>query len=258
MVYDVYASGFKAVQATLTIDLNTPKAYSLNLHARTQGVLGKIVPWTGTFSSNGWRTQNDALTVKQHESIGTWKGETEVKTYSYNQNKTFKSLVIKDHDKPAETKTVKPELTDGTTDVLTATLNVLNTIASGQSCDSSAEIFDGKRRFQQIFKHQKNEPLAKTRYNIYEGQTQRCTVEVKPIAGKWHDKPRGWLSIQEQGRNKGTIPTVWMATITEGQPAVPVKVMVKTNYGAFVMHLAEYKNGEDVRIAEKRIKYEQK
>ena len=91
-----------------------------------------------------------------------------------------------------------------------------------------------------MFKEKGTVELKASRWNVYEGSAIECTAEVQPIAGKWHEKPRGWMSIQEQGRERGTIPTVWFAKITEGQPAVPVKVRVKTSYGTLFMHMTKY------------------
>jgi len=78
-------------------------------------------------------------------------------------------------------------------------------------CEGTSLVFDGKRSFEQKFVHEENVELTASKYNIYEGPAAKCTVEVVPKKGKWHSKPRGWLSIQEQGREKGTMPTVWLA-----------------------------------------------
>ena len=56
--------------------------------------------------------------------------------------------------------------------------------------------------------------------------------------------PRGWLSIQEQGRSKGSLPTIWLAKIDKDGPAVPVKLRLKTDYGTLFSHLIDYKNGD--------------
>ncbi|MDB2683131.1 DUF3108 domain-containing protein [Alphaproteobacteria bacterium] len=254
MVYEVYAGGIHAVQATLTMDLSKKAHYDLDLAAKTRGFLGKMAPWHGTFESHGWVMDDGSYKPKLHRSTATWKDEEEIKSYNYGQDGSFKSLMIKDHDKPEEKKTVEDELTQGTTDALTATLTVLQMVGQGQACESESEVFDGKRRFKQTFKSSGEADLIANSYNIFTGKTQKCTVEITPVAGKWHKKPRGWLSIQEQGRDKGTMPTVWMGTLKEGSPAVPVKIMVKTQFGALMMHLAEYQSGEKVLVAEKREK----
>lgn len=190
---------------------------------------------------------------QQHKSVATWRGEEEIKDYAYAKDGTFKSLTIDEHDKPRQTPEIDPIVTDGTTDALTATLLVLENFEKTGKCEGTSLVFDGKRSFEQKFVHKENVQLEASKYNIYEGPAAKCTVEVVPKEGKWHAKPRGWMSIQEQGREKGTMPTVWIASLEEGAPAVPVKVFVKTDYGGMFMHLAEYKGAEKMLVAEKRV-----
>ncbi len=104
-------------------------------------------------------------------------------------------------------------------------------------CEGEADIFDGSRRFTLYFKDRGEVQLEASRYNMYEGAARYCTGEIEPKGGKWHEKPRGWLSIQEQGRKKGTLPSMWMGHVDGLSYAVPVKIMVKTDYGALMMHL---------------------
>jgi len=253
MIYEVYAGGIHAVQSTLEIDMKPKDRYSINMGAKTRGFLGKLAPWVGTFESHGWTFKGGDMRPQQHKSIATWRGEQEVKDYAYKKDGTFKQLVIDDHDSEPEIQDIDATVTDGTTDALTATLLVLENFNKTGQCEGASLVFDGKRSFEQKFTHMENVQLTASKYNIYEGPAAKCTVEVIPKEGKWHDKPRGWMSIQEQGRDKGTMPTVWIAQIKEGAPAVPVKIFVKTDYGAMFMHLAEYQNDEMKLVAEKRI-----
>ncbi len=71
-----------------------------------------------------------------------------------------------------------------------------------------------------------------------------------PLAGKWHAKPRGWLSIQEQGRKLGALPTVWLANMEHGAPAVPVRLRVVTDYGTLYMHVIHYTNDKTAQKIE--------
>lgn len=66
---------------------------------------------------------------------------------------------------------------------------------------------------------------------------------MKPDQGKWRKKPRGWLSIQEQGRQKGALPTIWLGQMGADKTYIPVKIRVKTDYGTLFMHLTSYKTG---------------
>jgi len=203
------------------------------------------VRWKGTFETEGWRNPKTGEARPEiHKSVAYNKDEQEVKEYRYGRDGSFKSYKVKDPENDGSVREVDPELTEGTTDALTATLAVLERIAEGGKCEGSKDVFDGKRRYALIFTETGRVTLEKTRYNVYSGPAAECIVEVKPVAGDWHKKPRGWMSIQEQGRDRGTMPTIWIAEMADGAPAVPVKVRVKTQYGTLFMHLTGYKNAD--------------
>lgn len=254
LVYEVYAGGIHAVQAKLNIEYKKNNRYSLVLNAETRGFLGTLIPWKGTFESHGWIINKNTYRPQLHQSTAGWKDEKDIKKYVYNKDGSFKSLHITDDHSDNELRKVESELTNQTVDALTATLQVLHNYNENQKCEGKSDVFDGKRRFTQSFKHQKETELTRSKYNIAETKAAECVVEVTPVAGAWHKKPRGWMSIQEQGRERGTMPTVWIGKLSENGPAVPLKIRVKTAYGTLFMHLAEYKNNDETLVAEKRVK----
>lgn len=251
MTYEVYAGGINAVQAELDVIYQTQERYRVALAAQTKGFLGKLVPWSGTFETNGWRKPDGTEQPELHKSTAIFDSEEDIKEYNYGKDGSFKSLRVIEAGKDETPESLDDELVQGTTDALTATLNVMQSVAESGKCEGEDEVFDGKRRFKMVFRHVADDMLTPTEYNVYEGQAARCEVEVVPMTGEWHEKPRGWASIQEQGREKGSLPTFWLAKIDEQGPAVPVKLRVKTDYGTLFMHLVEYKNGERVIQAKK-------
>lgn len=249
MTYNVYAGGIHALNAELDIDLTKKGRFSVELFAKTYGLLGSLAPWFGTFETHGWfDKKNREARPELHKSETTWKDELEVKEYKYNKDGSFKGYSVTDEHSDNEPREVEDKLTDQTTDILSATLEMMAQIAAGQECQGKSEIFDGKRRYRLIFDHKKTIDLEKSRYNIYEGSAVECTVRVEPVAGRWHKKPRGWFAIQEQGKKKGSMPTIWLASVSEGEPAVPVKVRAKTQYGTFFLHLTGYET-KDIELA---------
>ncbi|MDH5723280.1 MAG: DUF3108 domain-containing protein [Alphaproteobacteria bacterium] len=246
MNFDVYAGGLHAVKANMTLDYSQYGRYKIFFEAETRGLLGSLAPWSGSFESTGWVMGQDKRQPELHESIAIWRDEKEVKSYNYKRNGTFKNLVTQYTHKKPRVEEPDPELTKNTTDALTATILVLEKVANSGECEGSSAVFDGKRRYELIFRHQRQVMLERTRYNAYSGPAIECTVEVVPIAGAWHKKPRGWLSIQEQGRDRGMMPTVWIAQVTPYAVAVPVRVRVRTAYGTMFMHMSRYQSGHDV------------
>ena len=249
--YDVYAGGIQAVEADMTVDVREEGRYSLVFGAQTRGMLETFVPWKGTFESKGWTMEDGTRRPELHESVAMWRDEREVKSYNYTKNGGFQDIVTTYVGKKPRTRTPDEALTKDTTDVLSATLMVMAQVAKGEGCNGSSEVFDGKRRYELNYKQVRHVHMEATRYNVYSGPAVECTVEVNPLAGAWHKKPRGWMSIQEQGRARGTMPTVWFGKVGANSVAVPVRVRVKTAYGAMFMHLTSYESGDVVLAAKK-------
>lgn len=250
MKYEVYAGGVNAVTADMVVDYTKPERYDMIFSAQTQGVLGALVPWTGSFLASGWATKDGKRIVELHESVAQWRSEHEIKSYHYTKEGGFQNLVTKISHKKDKTEEPDSVLTKGTTDVVTASLKVMEKVARGGNCEGRDEIFDGRRRYALIFKHSRFVMLEPSRYNAYAGPAAECTVEIEPIAGAWHKKPRGWLSIQEQGRERGMMPTVWMAQVKPNTTAVPVRLRVKTAYGTLFMHMTRYESGDTILAVE--------
>jgi Protein of unknown function (DUF3108) len=242
LTYNVYTGGINAIDVTFDMDI-TSKSYTADLTAYTRGFLGKLVPWKGKFKTVGQRS-GDTLIVRSHESISTWKGKDDRAVYKYSPNGTFQSLKLIDDGMNKTPDKIDSVLTKDTTDILTATLNVMMNQKKSESCDGASDIFDSRRRFTLKFSSAGSENLKKSRYNMFNGKAQKCTVEVIPKGGAWSKKPRGWLSIQEQGRKKGSLPTVWTGKIIDHLPPMPVKILIKTNYGTMFLHLVNVDDGK--------------
>jgi len=242
--YNVFAGGIHALKSSLVINEYKNKTYDISMTAKTFGLLGKLAPWEGIFSSKGW-INSDEYIVQEHISSHIWKGESEAKTYRYNKDKSFVGFGEAHAQEDVVLKQADHDLTHGTSDALTATLNMLSYAAAQNKCEGSVDVFDGKRRFSLVFTPKAEEVLTASAYNAYSGNAIQCTAEVTPKGGAWHKKPRGWLSIQEQGRERGTLPTIWIAQLNDNMPAMPVKVRVKTSYGTLFMHMTSYEAVQD-------------
>jgi hypothetical protein len=243
MKYDIYAGGFHVVSAGLDVDLSQKTRYLLRLSAFTHGMLAKLAPWHGVFQTKGWYDPKKSFPQPElHFSDTTWRDEQELTEFRFNKDGSFKEYRIRNQEENGP-KDPEPGLADNSTDVLSATLKVMNSVAQTGKCEGKDKIFDGSRSYNLIFHHQNEAMLKSSDLNVYAGPATECTIEVQPLEGKWHSKPRGWMSIQEQGREKGTMPTIWLAQMAGGEPAVPVKIRVKTDYGTLFMHLTAYKGG---------------
>jgi hypothetical protein len=241
--YQIYAAGLNAVTASLDMT-DDSSHYRVTLKTATRGLLGKIVPWEAIFDTTGTIDKKGGLHPALHRSTGHSPKDDEVKEYRYGSNGAFLGYKVTNNGKDETPKTLDPKLTERTIDALTGALGAMRLVESGGQCEGISEVFDGDRRYRLTFHDEGEDMLAANSYNVYEGKARRCAVEVVPVAGKWHTKPRGWLSIQEQGRKKGALPTVWMAKMERGAPAVPVRMKIVTDYGTLYMHVTGYHNDQ--------------
>lgn len=237
LTYQVYAGGVHVIAADLDLSLK-PKSYQADLTAQTRGFLGKLVPWRGSFITQG-RGDHAHLVPTTHRSVSTWKGKDDTAVYQYDARGAFKSLKLTDDGVDKTPKKIDPALTRDTVDILTATLRMMQSADAAKACAGKSDVFDSRRRFTLTFAPQGVETLQKSKRTAYAGPAYKCTVEVTPKGGAWKKKPRGWLSIQEQGRKKGTLPTMWVAHVRDDLPPVPVRIMMKTDYGTLFMHLSD-------------------
>ncbi len=242
LTYEVYTGGFNAVLAKLHMDHPKKDRYKASLFVRTKGFLGSLLPWHGSFKTEGWLAKEDIRKPELHTTSATWKGETEVQEYAYEKNGAFKQLTITKEGIDKSPKEIDTTLTKDSIDALTAALDVMTHVSDGNKCEGESIIFDGRRRFKLLFRDKGTTFLKANRYNIFEGEATECVAEIEPLGGNWHKKPRGWLSVQEQGRKLGSLPTIWLARVGNTKQFLPVKIRVKTDYGTLFAHLTKYEN----------------
>lgn len=234
-LYSVYTSGFHVMDASLDIDVRDD-AYDILVNAKTHGILNKIAPWSGSFETNGVISKNGDFLPNVHKSTSDWRKDFDVREYVYKPSGNLEKLTFFEGGK-SETPKLNSDLAHDTTDILSASLVAMVSVSSGGGCATKSDIFDGKRRFALIFNDNGTQILNASKHNIYSGDAASCTVEVVPKGGRWRKKPRGLMSVQEQGKDNKTQPTVWIASVGDGNTAVPVKFILKTKHGTFFVHL---------------------
>jgi hypothetical protein len=236
--YSLFAHGAHALDSTLIITQNLEQStYHMHVDVRTYGILANLAPWSGFFETKGHIEKTD-FWPDSYQSQSQWKEDTEQKAMLYKNHKLINLKSAENNiDKPKDLP--DPKITKNSKDGLSAVLTMLSSAAATQECRGKSKVFDGKRSFFLEFKPQGKVIFEKTRYNIYQGNALECIVEITPDQGKWHDKPRGWLAIQEQGRKHGLLPTIWIAQVKKDAPFIPVQARVKTNYGTLFLHLQD-------------------
>lgn len=234
--YDVYAGGFKALQANFDIKLD-PNAYDASLTARTQGMIGSIFPWQGSYQTAG-TTRKNALVPTQHTARSKWKAKEKLTELHYSPQGNLLKMTTQEGGKTTTERDIKKELSADSVDLLTGTLLMIQSMRVTDTCKGSFPVFDGKRRYNITVYGGGMDTIRKSDYSIYSGPALKCFLRVEPVAGfVKKDEKRGWMAVQNHSLERKTPPTIWFAAPEEGGPVVPVRMEISSTYGAAVAHL---------------------
>lgn len=245
--YDVYAGGLHLIDVVQQFKM-TGKTYSSTMTAKPTGVFSRIVPWEGRYTTQG-RLAGDVLVPERHEKSSRWGDEHDESVMVFDSEGDLVSMTNADwidkKTKPApEDVTPDKALSHKAVDLVTSVLRMLQAaqnrgLSNTQSCDNAQTVFDGKRRFTMQFRDLGKDTLNKTQYSAFKGDARHCEIEIKPLAG-FKGKKRGFYKIQEDSRAQGELPSIWLmpawTTVTGGAPPIPVRMKIKSEYGAIMVH----------------------
>lgn len=235
--YNVYAGGLKALKATYAIQ-NTPSTYQIDITAETQGVIGKVFPWSATYKTTGINSASGFI-PEQHASTSTWKDNEKIKDIQFTNGEVSKYSVTKE-GKTHIAQNLKDDLISDAHDLLTAIASTFRSISLEEGCASSAIAFDGKRKFKVTLNDGEEKTLSSSKYSSFSGQSVKCTLTVDPIAGfREKDQKRGWMAVQNHTQDRGKLPAIWFGQLEENGPYVPVRMQIASDYGAVIAHLTD-------------------
>ena len=235
--YDVYAGGFKALNASLVMDLDK-KAYDMKLKAETEGFIGSLFPWKASYNTSG-HAEKGLLIPTVYTERSAWRDNEKITEMDYGPNGKVLKSTTQDGDKTTVDRDIDEVLSANTLDLLTGTLVMLQSAKNTNKCTGKFPVFDGKRRFNITLKDDGTEVLAPSSYSKFEGTAMRCTLTVEPVAGfQPKDQKRGWMAVQNHTEARNKLPTIWLARMKDSGQVVPVRMEIASAYGSVVAHLS--------------------
>lgn len=235
--YDIYAGGFRALDALLELDLDK-KAYDMALEAKTQGFIGDLFPWKASYTTSGHTDDHGDLVPTTHISRSTWKKSEKLTEMDFDPNGKLLKMTTQKGDKTTVERDIDQKLAGDAVDMLTGVLMMFKNAENTDKCAGSFPVFDGKRRFNITMKDDGQENLIKSDYSSFEGRALRCTVRVEPVAGfDKKDAKRGWMAVQAHTEKRNKPTTIWLAPVEKEGTVVPVRMEISSDYGTVVAHL---------------------
>lgn len=235
--YDIYAGGFRALNASLEMDMNK-QAYDMKLEAETQGLIGSLFPWKGTYNTSG-HSEKGALIPTVYTERSSWRQSLKVTEMSYAPNGRVLKSTTQSDGRTTTNRNIDNTVAGNAVDLLTGALVMFQHVKNTHKCEGKFPVFDGKRRFNITLTDDGKEVLAASKYSRFEGEALRCTLKVEPVAGfVKKDQKRGWMAVQNHTEEHNKLPTIWLAPAGDNGQVIPVRMEIASEYGSVVAHLA--------------------
>jgi hypothetical protein len=237
LAYAIYAGGFDVLDATVLLDY-AGRRYGVTVAARTEGLIGTLVPWQVEASSRGVLTSaptgapaGSRAMPERHRLDGTLRGEPRRVRLDYDRSGGVAAALVP----PVEEEDRDPvpvELTRNTVDPLSAAIGALSAASAGQGCTGTAPVYDGRRRYDLKFQQRGQRVLEPSRYSSFSGTAEVCEITWTLLAGRSRN-PR-----HRDDRTGRRAPLqVLLAPVVANGPKVPVRIEGESAFGSLVIHL---------------------
>jgi hypothetical protein len=195
--------------------------------AATDGFIGSMVDARYRATSEGV-TKDAMASPRRFQGVSGQDGDDEGKTVTviYRDGAAPEVDYLPAHEAPSAP--LPADMTMATVDPPSAMVTLMETLGSTGRCDATVKVFDGKRRYNLVSRHAREVELTRTRYAPYSGPAVECRVEIEQIAGF------------RQGRFAKRYPdeiTIYLASVIERAPPVPVRLHATNMFGSLRMHL---------------------
>lgn len=214
----VTVGAFDASLTEFTYSL-TPDDYKITSVVSTNGLFDSIYPFQATYHTSG-KISNEQMIATDYNYTSKSRFNTRGKQVFFNtegeplyqistrKNKTKKRL-FEQSPTPADTF-----------DLLTIFAKMAKQYNEFGFCDSRLAVYDGKRRFDVIFKDEGEDILPPSENSFYSGRASRCTMQIEKLLSDDDD------SLWEFSANKPIY--FWIAKDPETGIPFIAKVTIKS------------------------------
>lgn len=244
--YAVYVGGFRLVDIAFDARL-ADGAYRMTMDLKSEGMLTWMIDWSMSAYSEGKREDGTIVPVRAgHDS--RWNGKKRWIRMDFPDGGAPTARTMPPVDETAQARKVSLRDRLGARDLAGGVLSTLLSTGATDSCTHSEPVFDGKRRYNLVFRELGRETLSPSDYSPFGGETVRCAMSIERIAGFREGGSRyRWMS-------DGTA-VVWVGRPFPDAPPMPVRLQIDTSFGPLFAHLkgaARHRDGTVTRLSAAR------
>ena len=246
LTYDVYLGGLHIFTFDVDMTLQADR-YRVAAEGGTQGMIGWLYEWQTRLAAEGL-DRNGRIEPQRYDVDSNWQGNQRTVQLGFAEGGRYDLRQTPPPEPDPDIEGALPDsLPQGIVDPLSLALAASRALEESGRCDQTVPVFDGRRRYDLTLKHIDEATLPPSEYSVYEGPAVRCSFSMKRISGF----RKSWSS-KRQPDDRSSAPTIWVATIRQDLPPMPVRYDGAIALGNIVIHLtkAQVRSGLEEAVAE--------
>lgn len=219
--FDVFIGKFNASRTNFSYTLSD-KTYAVNSDVKTYGLFDTLYPFQAIYSTNGRIVKKDILQTLSYKYSAQSRFTLRKKELIYNDDGIPTYRISSKNDKEKRANIDMNIDIKGTTDLQTVIAELILQYNKLRFCAAEMQVFDGKQRFNVIFRDEGQDILKANEYSKFEGKAVKCSMYIDNLGAKnddllWEitsDRPVNFW-IMEEGDKK--IPFIARIEVKETQ-----------------------------------------
>jgi len=232
LTYDVYLGGLHIFSFDVDMTLQ-PDSYRVAAEGRTRGMVGWLYEWDVKLAAEGL-DHNGRIEPRRYVAETEWQHRQRTVHLGFAEGGRYDLQRNPPPEPDPDIEGGLPEtLPEGIVDPLSFAVAASRAVEESGRCDQTVPVFDGQRRFDLSVKEVEETTLPPNGYSIYQGPAVRCSLSMERISGF----RKSWRSSRQWDAGSSAPPTIWVASIRQDLPPVPVRYEGAIALGNMVIHL---------------------
>ncbi len=164
----------------------TPSTYQVSSAIQTAGFFNSLYPFKAEYSTTG-KIKKDKLETSSYSYKSQSRFNKRSKELIYDDNGTPIYRISTKNEKEKKVKLENSSNNKDTTDLQTVFAELIKQYNQLKFCDSRMEVFDGKRRFDVIFKDEGQEQLKPVSGSPFSGKATKCSMYIDKLKSEDDD-----------------------------------------------------------------------
>lgn len=166
---------------------HTPKDYLAKSEVKTNGFFDVLYPFKAEYFTSGKILKDNSLQTQIYKYASKTRTNRRTKEMVYNEKGIPVYRISSKNDKSKKVDIHQDPKNEGTTDLQTVFAEMARQYNQLRFCDSRMEVFDGKRRFDVIFKDEGDEEISANEFSPYAGKAHKCSMYIDKLGADGDD-----------------------------------------------------------------------